>query len=89
MYIRDDQRKELDTKTYGNAPFVKPQGETKWGLYISFRDKKGGTTLITSFETVTKANSALKSLRQAIEEDLGWDAIEYKSTSNREPIRMT
>ncbi|MDE0325939.1 MAG: hypothetical protein OXN27_18640 [Candidatus Poribacteria bacterium] len=86
MYVRteDDQHLEIHEEE-DDLPYVTPVSAKEWGLVIDnveFEDDEDDEEMVTiaTFETVADANSALKSLRTAIELDQGWDAIEFKKS---------
>ena len=86
MYIRteDDQHLEIQDDD-DDQPYVMPGSTTEWHLLIDnveFEDEEDDeeTTTIATFNTVAAANSALSSLRNAIDLDQGWDAIEFKES---------
>lgn len=88
-YPRGSKLKSEMIRKY-SSPYIKPyknsKGEygDKWGLYVLDRkhhDAKDDTSeliLIADFDNVNLANAALNSLRQAIKDNLGWDASLYK-----------
>lgn len=85
MYIRteDDQHLEIHEEE-DDLPYLAPVSATGWELLIDnveFEEDEDEdkTVTIATFETVADANSALRSLRNAIELDEGWDAIEFKN----------
>lgn len=86
MYVRteDDLHLEIHDDE-DDQPYVMPDSATEWGLFIDNvefgeDEEDEETTTIATFKTVAYANSALKSLRTAIERDEGWDAIEFKKS---------
>ena len=86
MYVRteDDMHLEIHDED-DHLPYVMPVSKAQWGLLIDsveFEDDEEDeeTTTIATFRTVADANSALKSLRTAIELEQGWDAIEFKES---------
>ena len=86
MYVRTEGNLHLEIHDdEDDHPYVMPDSETEWGLFIDnveFEDDEDDeeTTTIATFKTVADANSALSSLRTAIERDQGWDAIEFKKS---------
>ena len=89
MYVRteDDMHLEIHDED-DHLPYVMPVSKAQWGLLIDnveFEEDEEDeeyeeATTIAIFRTVADANSALKSLRTAIELDQGWDAIEFKES---------
>ena len=80
MYIRTEDNETWEIHDEDDKqPYVMPNSDTEWGLFINDDEDEEPITIAT-FKTVKEANSALSSLREAIEEDEGWDAIEYKNS---------
>ena len=82
MYIRTEDNESLEMKEQ-DAPYVTPKSEpTEWELRLEIEDENEDddeeTIIIATFKTVKDANSALSSLRDAIDDEEGWDAIEFK-----------
>ena len=74
--IREDDR-EYYAQCY-SRPNVKPvEGTSLWQLFYA-RLNGDGEVCVATFDTVSKANEALRSLRST-DVDGGWDAIEYKN----------
>ena len=66
-----------------DAPYVTPKLEPpEWELRLEIEDDEDDedeeTIIIATFKTVKEANAALSSLRDAIDDETGWDAIEFK-----------
>ena len=86
MFVRTEDDRYLEIYDENDdQPYVKPDSAPEWGLFIDnieFEDDEDDeeTTTIATFRTVADANSALRSLRTAIELDHGWDAIEFKKS---------
>ena len=89
MYVRTENDMHLEIRDEDDdLPYVMPISKAQWGLLIDnveFEDDEEDeeyeeTTTIATFRTVADANSALKSLRTAIELEQGWDAIEFKES---------
>ena len=89
MYLRTEQKVTVELHDEDdNQPYVMPQSTTEWGLFIDKSENEyededevydfHDTRTIATFKTVRDANSALRSLQNAIEADEGWDAIEFK-----------
>ena len=74
---------------YG-SPYVKPwknendSFDKKWALCLNVLEPSDERAVIciAVFDTVDLANSALASLRAAIEKKKGWDAEAYKNKEN-------
>ena len=80
---KDDCYSELYERLY-DAPKVKPvKGTPSWQLLIQ-RFKNNEEICISTFDTVKRANNAIKSFKRAQEFHEGWDAIEYRESQNGE-----
>jgi len=89
IYIRTDNGKKIEASRCP-APYVEPLAPNSWCLCI--QEKHGETPQrvpIAVFETVHQANVALDDLRDAIEKEHGWDAIEYKEKAETRRKRLT
>ena len=74
----DNYYSELYEKLYQD-PKVKPiDGSSSWQLSL-MRLNGDGEVCVATFDTVSKANEALRSFKAARITHEGWDAIEYKN----------
>lgn len=85
MYITTEDDEYLEIQE-DDDPYVKPSSETsEWELLVDIEDEAGEETIIiATFETVEEANDALNSLREAIDEDEGWDVRKFQTESGVE-----
>ena len=80
MYIRTEGNETWEIYDEDdNQAYVMPNSDTEWGLFINDDEDEKPITIAT-FKTVKEANSALRDLKKAIEDEEGWDAIEYKNS---------
>ena len=78
MFIRSQNNLVMDSRLH-NDPYVKPV-EKSWELCMDSKDGQSRMINIATFDSVSEANAALKSLIACIknEDEVGWDANEYK-----------
>lgn len=77
MFIRNEQKEVVEIYSDNQDIFARPVANESWELIVT--DEDGEELDIGIFDNVEEANSALISLRSAVEDDLGWDFNYYRN----------